>query len=109
MKTIVLFFLITNISSLNAKVLRVIGGKIESVFGDNTGLEELILNRVFKCMQQDFNLTIVPFGRHTKFFNDNDDYDAVATVPNNTKLSGYRSDSHITYYNGITTLTKKKL
>jgi hypothetical protein len=42
-----------------------------------------------------------PFGKHWYSYQTNDFYDAVATVPDNLELSGYRSAFYITYRNGV--------
>lgn len=114
MKTIlfILICIISFSSNLLAKTnkqskLKIIGVSIESVFGEDAGLEEQLLKNIFKCMDQPYELVIVPFGRHFSLFNNNDDFDAVATVPSSMELKGFRSQSHIKYYNGITTLKAK--
>lgn len=106
---ILLSLLLPILTFAQAQKLKVIGVSIESVFDKGKGLEERILNKLFNCMQVEYDYVIVPFGRHTNLFNSNDDYDAVATVAANIDLKGHRTQSHIKYYNGITTLKEKNL
>lgn len=99
------FLISVFIFNLQAKELNVLGVEIESVFNKaGKGLEELIIERVFICMNSTFKLTKVPYGRHTDIFNSSNTYDAVATVPKNFDAKGFRTQSHIKYYNGVSYL-----
>ncbi len=101
-----------------SKELKTIGADIAGVFKSEalgkgnslrrvTGREERIIQAVYRCMGYNLKVSLLPFGRHTKFYEKTNDYDAVSTVYENLRLKGFVSDSHITYSNGISYLTQK--
>lgn len=57
------------------------------------------LSEAFRPEQIDF--FVQPFTRHWSSFLSDDRYDAVTTVPNGLRISGYESEVYIHYQNGI--------
>lgn len=91
------------------KPLHVLGVDIAGVFDEKPiGRERLIVQELAKCMGRELKVTLAPYGRHISFFAKAETFDAVATVPPEQDVFGYRSISHIDYENGVSTLASFK-
>ncbi len=92
-----------------AKLLNGLTVNLAGVVGpDQKGREQVIIESVFECMGVKATFNEVPYGRHLMEFQDKKHYDFVTTIPYNEKLSGFKTLSHIAYYNGVITRASLK-
>lgn len=79
---------------------------------DGRGREAELVKSILSCANIDVNFDVQPYSRHFVSYEKISTYDAVMTVPQNKKLIGYPTQSHILYQNGISyipSLQKHKL
>jgi hypothetical protein len=65
------------------------------------GREADLVKSILACANYKVSFDIQPYSRHFVSYEKTKVYDAVITVPQNKKLQGYPTESHIFYQNGI--------
>jgi ABC-type amino acid transport substrate-binding protein len=58
-------------------------------------------------MNTKIDIKLAPFGRHMTMFKSSKDIDVVTSVYGENNLPGFKTKSHITYYNGVSYLAEK--
>jgi len=68
------------------------------------GREGRVVEEIISCMKLKLTFTIAPYGRHAKWFEENEKFDAAATISPDIKSKYFSSTPHIKYSNGVSTL-----
>lgn len=81
-------------------VIKGLGVNLKTALDKVDGRESAILDDIFHCMGKKYRLIKVPYGRHFSEFESNK-YDFVTTIPENYKIEGFKSKTHMSYVNGF--------
>ncbi|EQC47349.1 ABC transporter substrate-binding protein [Bacteriovorax sp. Seq25_V] len=119
---ILLLLLIITQSQLLAQEIKVLAPDIAGTFNNfsnksdfnksqsthDLGREGRIVHEIFGCMGKKLVFIVAPYGRHVKWFEEDTNFDAVATVSPDTQSKYFSSAPHIKYTNGVSTLYSLK-